>query len=105
MKGHSSDPVDLELLDPVTVLAFADEDRDLEKFSPGIELAKGVLGVGSRSSVIDFEGTWSVGPEERLQDLLRLVLAGIRSVGHDRDLQVVGEPCGKTFRIPFGQVL
>ena len=47
MKGHSSDPVDLQLLDPVTVLAFADEDRDLEKFSPGIEIAKGVLGVGS----------------------------------------------------------
>ena len=47
MDGHSSDPVDLELLNFVPILALADEYRDLEEFAPCIEITEGILGVGS----------------------------------------------------------
>ena len=47
MDGNSSDPVDLELLYFVPVLALAEEYRNLEEFAAGVQVTQSILGVGS----------------------------------------------------------
>ncbi len=101
----SSDPVDLQLLDRVAVLAFTDEYCHLEKLSSRIEITQGVLGIGSGGCMVDLKGAGSVRREERLQDLLGLVAARVIRGRHDRDLKIIGEPGGQALRVPASKVL
>ena len=102
---ESPDPVNLQLLDLVPVAAVADKDRDLENFTACVQKAQSVLRIGSRRGVADLERARCVIVKKGLENLLRLLLAGIIGRGHDRDLKIVVEPDRQSFGVPPSKIL
>ena len=104
-KPESSDSVNLQLLDLVPPPAVADKNRDFENFTAGVQEAQGVLGIGPRCQGTDLERAWRGIVKEGLENLLRLILAGIVGGGHDRYLKIVIEPGGQPLGVTVAQLL
>ena len=82
-----------------------DEDRNHEVFAAGGQGSKRIFHVGSTGLVHYLEISRCIGLEERLKELAGLVAAAVAGGGEDRDLQIVGKPCGKLIGITSGHVL
>ena len=83
------------MLDSVGRVLETDEDRDHEVFASGGQGAERIFHVCSAGLVDYLEITWSIGLEEGSEQLRCLVAAAVAGTGEDRDLKIVGEPCGK----------
>ena len=81
-----------------------DEYRDQEHLSAGVQGAECIFHVCSAGLVDYLEITWSIGLEEGSEQLRCLVAAAVAGTGEDRDLKIVGEPCGKLVGISMGKI-
>ena len=92
------------MLDPIGRVLEADENRDHKVFATGGQGAECVFHVCSSRLMDYFEITRSIGLEEGLEELAGLIAAAVTGVGEDRDLQIIGKPCGKLIGITLCQV-
>ncbi len=92
------------MLDFVCGVLETDEDGDEEHFAAGVEVAEGIFHIGASGTMGYLEGPRGVGAEEGLDDLARLVAAGVVGVGEYGHLKIVGEPGGESFRIALGEI-
>ena len=92
------------MLDPIGRVLETDEYRDHEMFSSGGQGAECIFHVCTPGFVDYLEITRGAGLEEGLEELAGLIAAAVTGVGEDRDLQIIGKPCGKLIGITLCQV-